>query len=42
MFAFWSERYAPRPLVIAGYGAGPAVTAGAVLADILELVGDAR
>jgi aspartokinase/homoserine dehydrogenase 1 len=38
VFSFSSARYSPRPLVIAGYGAGPAVTAGAVLADILELV----
>jgi aspartokinase/homoserine dehydrogenase 1 len=36
--AFTSTRY-KRPLVITGAGAGPAVTAGGVLNDILELAG---
>jgi len=31
-----SDRYRDNPLVIRGAGAGPAVTAGAVLADLLE------
>jgi aspartokinase/homoserine dehydrogenase 1 len=36
--AFTTTRY-KRPLVITGAGAGPAVTAGGVLNDILELAG---
>lgn len=36
--SFLSERYSPTPLVIRGYGAGAAVTASGVLADILRLV----
>jgi aspartokinase/homoserine dehydrogenase 1 len=36
--SFQSERYSPTPLVIRGYGAGAAVTAAGVLADVLRLV----
>ena len=36
--AFTTSRYR-SPLVIRGAGAGPAVTAGGVLNDILELAG---
>ncbi|MCE9666450.1 bifunctional aspartate kinase/homoserine dehydrogenase I [Myxococcus stipitatus] len=36
--SFLSERYSPTPLVIRGYGAGAAVTASGVLADVLRLV----
>ena len=35
--AFYTDRYGPEPLVIQGAGAGGAVTAGAMLADVLEL-----
>jgi homoserine dehydrogenase len=34
-----SERYSDSPLVITGPGAGPAVTATGVLADLLALAG---
>jgi aspartokinase/homoserine dehydrogenase 1 len=34
-----SDRYRHNPLVIRGAGAGPAVTAGAVLADLIEAGG---
>ncbi len=37
--AFTTNRYRDRPLVITGAGAGPAVTAGGVLNDIIELGG---
>ncbi len=36
--AFHTRRYDPVPLVIRGYGAGTAVTAGGVFADILRTV----
>ena len=36
--SFLSERYSPTPMVIRGYGAGAAVTAAGVLADVLRLV----
>lgn len=36
--AFYTRRYDPVPLVIRGYGAGAAVTAGGVFADILRTV----
>lgn len=36
---FTTQRYRQNPLVITGPGAGPAVTAGGVLNDILELAG---
>ena len=39
MIVLTSERYQLRPLVIAGPGAGPAVTAGGVLAEIITLAG---
>jgi aspartokinase/homoserine dehydrogenase 1 len=37
-FSFLTEHYQPRPLVVQGYGAGAAVTAAGVLADILKIV----
>jgi aspartokinase/homoserine dehydrogenase 1 len=37
-FSFLTEHYRPRPLVVQGYGAGAAVTAAGVLADILKVV----
>jgi homoserine dehydrogenase len=37
LFAFSTARYAQRPLVIQGAGAGPEVTAQALLGDILAL-----
>jgi bifunctional aspartokinase / homoserine dehydrogenase 1 len=36
--SFLTEHYQPRPLVVQGYGAGAAVTAAGVLADILKIV----
>jgi homoserine dehydrogenase len=35
--AIWSDRYATQPLVIQGPGAGPEVTAAALLDDVLSL-----
>ena len=35
--AIWSDRYAAQPLVIQGPGAGPEVTAAALLDDVLAL-----
>jgi homoserine dehydrogenase len=35
--AIWSDRYATQPLVIQGPGAGPEVTAAALLDDVLDL-----
>lgn len=37
LFAFHTTRYAQRPLVIQGAGAGPEVTAQALLGDVLAL-----
>ena len=37
IFAFTTARYAERPLVVQGPGAGPDVTAGGVFADLLRL-----
>lgn len=37
-FAFLTQRYSPIPLVVRGYGAGKAVTAAGVFADILRTV----
>ena len=37
-FAFTTDRYCTRPLVIRGPGAGPAVTAAGVFNDLLRLV----
>jgi aspartokinase/homoserine dehydrogenase 1 len=37
VFAFRTERYADHPLMIAGPGAGPAVTAAGAFGDILKL-----
>jgi aspartokinase/homoserine dehydrogenase 1 len=36
LVAFWTARYGDRPLVVRGAGAGPLVTAGGVLADLLR------
>jgi aspartokinase/homoserine dehydrogenase 1 len=38
-FSFTTERYRTNPLIITGPGAGPAVTAGGILNDILKLAG---
>ncbi|HET7930061.1 MAG TPA: homoserine dehydrogenase [Rhodanobacteraceae bacterium] len=38
IFAFTTPRYRSRPLVIQGAGAGPAVTAQALLGDVLSLI----
>jgi len=38
LFAFTSERYRERPLVVVGPGAGADVTAQALLGDALELL----
>lgn len=37
-FSFLTDFYSPTPLVVHGYGAGAAVTAGGLLADVLKLV----
>lgn len=37
-FSFLTENYSPTPLVVRGYGAGAAVTASGLLADVLKLV----
>ncbi|MEZ4393827.1 MAG: bifunctional aspartate kinase/homoserine dehydrogenase I [Polyangiales bacterium] len=39
IFAFTTARYAQRPLVVQGPGAGPEVTAGGVFGDLLRLAG---
>jgi len=33
----WTDRYQKRPMVIAGAGAGPEVTASGVLADVISI-----
>lgn len=33
----WTDRYKQRPMVIAGAGAGPDVTASGVLADVISI-----
>jgi aspartokinase/homoserine dehydrogenase 1 len=38
-FIFTTERYKTNPIVITGPGAGPAVTAGGILNDVLKLAG---
>ena len=38
-FIFTTTRYTKNPLVITGPGAGPAVTAGGILNDVLKLAG---
>lgn len=38
VLAFYSQYYQPKPLVIKGYGAGPAVTAAGVFSDLLRVV----
>jgi aspartokinase/homoserine dehydrogenase 1 len=35
--AFTTERYSTQPLIVQGPGAGPAVTAGGIFADLLRL-----
>jgi homoserine dehydrogenase len=42
MIVFTSERYAKRPLVVSGPGAGVDVTAMGVLGDILRIAGERR
>ena len=42
LIAVTSERYAERPLIIRGPGAGPAVTAAGVFADILRAAMESR
>jgi homoserine dehydrogenase len=42
LFAFTTERYHDRPLVIRGPGAGPAVTAAGIFSDLLRVAGDGR
>ena len=37
-FSFLTDNYSPTPLVVRGYGAGAAVTASGLLADVLKLV----
>jgi homoserine dehydrogenase len=37
LFAFTTERYRDRPLVVRGPGAGPAVTAAGVFGDLLSV-----
>ena len=36
MVVIYSDRYRERPLVIQGAGAGPVVTAGGVLSDVIR------
>lgn len=38
VLAIYSQYYQPKPLVIKGYGAGPAVTAAGVFSDVLRIV----
>ena len=38
ILAFTTERYAERPLIVQGPGAGPAVTAAGIFGDLLRLV----
>ena len=38
-FIFTTRRYREHPLVITGPGAGPAVTAGGILNDVLRIAG---
>lgn len=38
IIAFTTERYQKQPLIVQGPGAGPAVTAGGVFADVLRLI----
>jgi aspartokinase/homoserine dehydrogenase 1 len=38
ILAFRTRRYAARPLVVQGPGAGPDVTAGGVFGDLLRVV----
>ena len=42
IIAFTTERYLHQPLVVQGPGAGPAVTAAGVFADLLRLMGAER
>ena len=36
MVVFTTKRYFNQPLIVRGPGAGPAVTAGGVLADVIR------
>ena len=42
LFAITTSRYKSSPLVVRGSGAGPAVTAAGVFADILQACAEAR
>ena len=42
LFAFTTERYRDRPLVVRGPGAGPAVTAAGVFGDLLRVAAARR
>jgi homoserine dehydrogenase len=42
LVVFESDRYADRPLVVSGPGAGVEVTAMGVLGDLLRIVGERR
>jgi aspartokinase/homoserine dehydrogenase 1 len=42
LFAFTTERYRERPLVIRGPGAGPQVTAAGIFSDLLRVAADGR
>lgn len=42
LFAFYTRRYSESPLVVQGPGAGPAVTAAGVFADILRAVAESN
>jgi len=42
LFAFTTRRYHAQPLVVRGPGAGPEVTAQALLADVFEIARQAR
>jgi aspartokinase/homoserine dehydrogenase 1 len=37
IISFKTQRYNPEPLIVQGPGAGPAVTAAGVFADLLRL-----
>lgn len=39
---FFTEAYDPHPMVVRGYGAGAAVTASGVLADVLRVASEVR
>jgi homoserine dehydrogenase len=37
VIAISTQRYSPRPLIVQGPGAGPAITASGLFADLLAL-----